>query len=319
MKKPKFIVAIPTYNRLDILKENLEVMLPVLEENNIQLFISDDSTDNKTEVFIKELTEKFNNINYKRNTPSLGHDENCMSIFDSVCEYSYVWYLGDSYCIDLNELIKIKEIILNNEIDFVFVSNGNVEFSSCGFIDDLSDFILNNVWYLTLSGATIYGPRVVDYIKTIKERRKYKNFQQLGYILDYVFNKKSVEVSVFVNSKQAIRVNEKKSGSYWKKNLISVFCFDWVNLIEFFDKGILNIKELEIIKSHNNNTKVLSIMNIISSRSVGGISFFDVINYRKYIWKAASSKSTLVYMMLVSLIPKYVLSFFIKLYKIKRS
>lgn len=286
-----------------------------MEENDIQLFISDDSTDNKTELFFGELSKKYSNIKYKRNVPSLGHDANCISIFDSIHEGSYVWYLGDSYSVNMDELLKIKKTISTNEVDFIFVNNGNAKFSDSGFVSDLPDFFIKNIWYLTLSGATIYGPKVIRYIKNLNNKQQYRNFQQLGYILDYVFYKKLADISVFVNTNQSIRVNDKKLSSYWKKNLISVFCFDWVNLIEFFDKGSLNVKESEIIKSHDKYTKVLNIKNIISSRSVGGIYFFDVINYQKYIRKASVSKLTLFYMLLISLVPKCFFCFLIKLFK----
>lgn len=314
MNMPNLVIAIPTYNRFEILRENIETILPLMQENDIQLFISDDSTDNRTEIFFCELLKKYTNIIYKKNSPSLGHDYNCMSIFDSVNENSYIWYLGDSYTINVNELLKIKNLIATTEIDFIFVSNGHAEFSSCNFIDDLPNFFAENIWYLTLSGATIYGPKVVRHIKNAN-KQQYKNFQQLGYILDYVFYNKLMNVSVFVNAEQSIKVNDKKLSSYWKKNLISVFCFDWVNLIEFFDKGILNSKEIELIKSHDQHTKVLSIKNIVSSRAVGGICFTDVIYYKQYIEKASKSRVTFAYMLMVSLIPKSFLSFLIKMIK----
>ena len=62
-------VAIPTYNRTDILISNLQSILDELIEHQIAVYISDDSNNEETEIAIQELQTIHPLIFYFKNEP----------------------------------------------------------------------------------------------------------------------------------------------------------------------------------------------------------------------------------------------------------
>ena len=69
MKKPLVSICIPTYNRLDLLKENLQSCLDQTYAN-IEIIVTDNSTDNETEQYFRLLDNK--KIKYFRNPKGTG-------------------------------------------------------------------------------------------------------------------------------------------------------------------------------------------------------------------------------------------------------
>ena len=124
----KLSIAIPTYNRPEILKENLLIMLPYLIEFQIPVYISDDSTNDFTNQMILELKSKYNKIYYQKNKPSFGHDKNCISTL-SLPKEDYVWYLGDSKYINKEGIKTIVDLIEKNKFSAIVVSDKSRDIS----------------------------------------------------------------------------------------------------------------------------------------------------------------------------------------------
>src|SRR5690242_16353532 len=108
--KSKIAIAIPTYNRAEILKYNLLQIIDELIFYKIPVYISDDSNNDNTKIVIEELQIKYNLIFYYKNEISLGHDKNCLQTIFLPNE-KYVWYLGDSMIIKNGAFKKILDII----------------------------------------------------------------------------------------------------------------------------------------------------------------------------------------------------------------
>jgi len=280
------------------------MMLPELKKFGVPVYISDDSQDEETSRVVETLKKTYGQIHYRKNTHSLGHDKNCLATLTWPGE-DYVWYLGDSLYFREGTIEPLLRILAENP-SLVFI-NAYVESEKypTGIIQDPKAFLVDTLWYLTLSGATVYGP---ESLKSIRRREVcgpiYMNFMQLGLILEYLSDHPS---RPYWWGEKIIQFNKNKT-SYWFKNVIKVFVVDWIRLVESFDYFLIHEKN-NIIKSHAIRTNLFSLPNLLNIRSKGGLSLGVCHRYRHAIKKA--SNSSIVLFVIVSMIPKHLLKFLI--------
>lgn len=276
----KLAIAIPTYNRPDILGENLRKIIPVLKKYSIPVYISDDSGNNETRDMVSGLLSEYEYIFYVKNFPAHGHDLNFFRTI-ALPNTEYVWYLGDSLMVFPSRLEQIINKI-DSGMDFVFVNSGAAQ-AEGGLIKDVKSFLEKNTWYLTLTGATIYGraPRVHAARYPDGEPR-WTNFPQLGLILDYA---EKNETNAFWVSEASFEINKKKK-SYWSKNAVKVFARDWISLIDSF-KSLFGTARDAVILSHSRKTGFFKIPHLLYLRGNGGLDADTVSHYEGELRRAS--------------------------------
>lgn len=91
----KLTIAIPTFNRNEILKNNLLLLLPQLT-NECRLIIIDNCSDVPVEETLKDTIEKYNGANVQiiRNRYNIGLTGNILRCFE-LCDDPWLWVLGD--------------------------------------------------------------------------------------------------------------------------------------------------------------------------------------------------------------------------------
>jgi glycosyltransferase involved in cell wall biosynthesis len=91
----KLTIAIPTYNRNEILKANLAKLLPQVTEE-CRVIIFDNCSDVPVKDTIKDLEEVYSHIdiNVVRNRYNIGMTGNILKCFE-VCPDPWLWVLGD--------------------------------------------------------------------------------------------------------------------------------------------------------------------------------------------------------------------------------
>ncbi|PLW80809.1 glycosyl transferase family 2 [Candidatus Woesearchaeota archaeon] len=290
MKNEKLAIAIPTYNRAEILKENLLYMMDDIKKHNIPIYISDDSNNDDTKMIITELKSDYKYIYYHKNEPSLGHDKNCFATLNLPHE-EYVWYIGDSIIIENDSLSKIMHLIENNTYDFIITNHQdrNVNLPS-KFYDDKKDVFLNLSWHLTLTGATIYNKKT---LLDFSSQRNCKNFPQTSIILEYLCK----ECNLYYESKVITSTNKNKT-SYWNSKVFETFAKDWVKFINSLPV-IYNDKEKKlVIKSHSIHTNIFGIRRLVNYRINGYLNLLEYIKYYRYL-NMASHVNTLAIIIIV--------------------
>jgi len=264
----RLALAIPTFNRPEILRQNLETMLPELQAHNIPVYISDDSTTDDTQHLIETLQERYPRIHYTHNRPGLGHDRNCMATL-GLPDADYIWYLGDSLLILPGVLVSVLGV-LEADYDFVFLNSrikGAADFSVIPR-SSVTPFFEKYAWHLTLTGVTIYSRKFQEWMRANTHPRMYQNFQQLGMVLEYVYCKPKVFTQAFWFQQLAIAHTTQKKKSYWVNHSLSVFAQDWVALLDAFS-DVMGSRTCEaIIRSHDLNTKVFRLGKLIGLRSL---------------------------------------------------
>lgn len=153
-------IAIPTYNRCEILLKNLERLDRYLNRSvvEVEVIVLDDASTDQTHSIFQKLTFKNLNMKYVRNISNIGLEKSLIKVGRHATGH-YLWIFGDDDYIDLEE--KFKEFlddIKRAEYDFFILnrSRRNSDYSqliSCDWMGlshesdkpytTLSDFFLN--------------------------------------------------------------------------------------------------------------------------------------------------------------------------------
>lgn len=138
MNKPLLTIAIPTYNRNEILAENLARLIPQLTEE-CELLIIDNNSPLSVEESLKNVLIDKNIFKLRiiRNATNIGGAANIIRCFEE-SSGEWTWLLGDDDQ-PLDDAIKKITRILNfyKDIDFInfsFFSGQNVDFKDVGFL-----------------------------------------------------------------------------------------------------------------------------------------------------------------------------------------
>ena len=301
MKNKKLAIAIPTYNRASILKENILLMLEEIRIYSIPIYISDDSVDNDTESIIAEVKKEYEYVYYYKNHPGLGHDKNCLRTLALPTE-EYIWYLGDSIIIKHGGIKKVLEIIENKKYDFVAVNaeNRNIDFTS-RIYDEGNKLLVEIGWHLTMTSATIYSNRIHKLIERL-DLVKCKNFPQTALIFESFAQGNS---ELFWINDRIIYGNKNKK-SYWNNAVFDVFLIDWDFFISNLPSFYLNTNKKYVVQKHSEKTGLFTLMRFLDYRSKGIYSFQILLKYLKQI--RFNSKVNIVLLMLISIAPKWLLN-----------
>ncbi|MBR3453778.1 MAG: glycosyltransferase [Bacteroidaceae bacterium] len=92
-----FTIIIPTWNRCDFLKKNLESMLPFVEpfKDRVRVFVSDNASDDDTSKVVEALKNKYEDILlYQRQPENIGGTANFLDAVQKT-NSTYVQLMGD--------------------------------------------------------------------------------------------------------------------------------------------------------------------------------------------------------------------------------
>jgi hypothetical protein len=303
MENKKLAIAIPTYKRGSILKENIELMLGEIRMYSIPIYVSDDSNDDSTKSIFEEFQNDYEYIRYYKNKPGLGHDKNCLRTL-ALPTAEYIWYLGDSIIIKPGGIKKVLDIIESGNYDFISVNgdNRNVD-CPAGIFEDGNLLLVEIGWHLTMTGATIYSNRIQALTKVL-DLNICKNFPQTALIFESFAQDKS---KLFWTDQRLIYGNKNKK-SYWNNAVFDVFLIDWFFFISNLPKNYLDKNKKHTIKKHNLKTGLFTLMRILDYRSQGIYSFQILRKYFQQI--RFSSHVNIVLLLLISVAPKGLLNYF---------
>lgn len=117
----RLTVAIPTYNRNEILKRNIRLLLPQLSDE-CKLLIIDNNSDIPVEETLKPVLSEFPEIDVRmiRNRANIAGDANFLRCFE-YCETKWLWILSDDD--DVREdAAKIILSTISEYQDFLFLN-----------------------------------------------------------------------------------------------------------------------------------------------------------------------------------------------------
>ncbi len=272
-------LAIPTYNRAEILEENLLAMRAALERLDIAVHLLDDSSNDATAEAVARLaTTTRIRLSYRHNRPALRHDANLIAAL-ATPDTDFVWLLGDGCIIDDAGLQTVCDALQDQ--DFVFVnSREGVAPATEPCLRDVQarKFIARRAWDFSFTGATIYARRVIDWWRADPRNAPYANFPHLSVILAYLAAHPQLSLSWI--AQRAVGHNPRKKQSYWQADAIPVWAGDWHRVITA-NAGAIDAEDLpEVLSSHSRHTRILGFKHLLVLRAAGRLDAEVLARYR---------------------------------------
>jgi hypothetical protein len=254
--------------RAETLERHLREMIPDARRFGISIYISDDSPDDlETEGSVRALAKLYPSIRYRRNVPTAGHDNNLMQTLAWAGQDSgadFVWLLSDSLRILPGMLERIVERALGGE-DFIFLNAiCNSQTAREVRPERPRESLPSIVFNLTLTGATLYHRRVLDWVASA-EPVIYRNFPQISIILAYA----SAHPGMRMQWVPYYTMETAPKQSYWLKHVFRNWVDDWSAVVMAFPDVINPELQPTIRRSHSRNTGMFGVRNLLSLRADG--------------------------------------------------
>jgi glycosyltransferase involved in cell wall biosynthesis len=115
-------VCIPTYNRVNFLKESLITLLPQAERLSVEVCVSDNASSDQTGCLLKELSSQYKCLRYITQQINIGLDRNTIAAME-MADTEYILPIGDDEVIVEESLLTIVNELQENSLDLV-VLNG---------------------------------------------------------------------------------------------------------------------------------------------------------------------------------------------------
>ena len=140
-------IVIPTFNRIELLRRSLKILLPILPEQ-VKLVILDNCSDDVVENKISDINSKYPTKNLKvyRNEVNIGGNCNIMRALE-YCETKYLWILGDDDIVQPDSFQIISETLKKywGSIYLNFSTSGGWIRDNVICTQGLSDFVINGI------------------------------------------------------------------------------------------------------------------------------------------------------------------------------
>lgn len=227
---PLLTIAIPTYNRakyLDLCLDRINIEINSLNEEQkrlVEVCVADNgSTDNTTEIVARHQASFGKGFVNVRASNNMGMDFNFTRCYE-LAKTPYVWLIGDDDVLLPGGLKKVLDVLINNEVDLLYVNNywfsdsykqepmGNKTYGITTFESSLSFARYTNVMLTYLSGLIVRSGIGANY----RDELAGSNLVQLSWVLPLLRDgKRFMTINDFV-----IAAKGSNSGGY---GLINVF------------------------------------------------------------------------------------------------
>ncbi len=198
--------CLPTYKRPEFLLKAVESILKASAEyfDNVQLVITDDSTDDTNDWVIEQIRNRIKNLKYIKNATNLGIDGNILNAVDS-SDGEFVWILGEDDLVSPDAVNTFFEIPNREEYGFICSNYSYVDSEQkkilkknvIGIFDDKKvnslELLENYAWSFGFIGACIVNKKEWQVVDSSKYKGTF--FAHVGTILEAVKSK-----SVFIVS-----------------------------------------------------------------------------------------------------------------------
>lgn len=277
MKKILLSVCIPTYNRVDVLKETLPKVIDFIDKSiyDIDIIISDNASQDETENYIKSLNSEY--IKYFKNSENVSADENFYRVL-KCADGEYSILLGDKHYIieqNFNELLKI----LNDFKYFAVVTSAkgrDIKIKSKVYENPVL-FMKDLGWHYTLLSSVVFSKRIINNFDVTTY--KWNNFIHHFMLTQYLFNNNS-EVLWF--NKEILQAVPMVS-SGWISSSVEIFGRNWSKYILSLPFDIPADTRAEIIKAHSINTSLFTFKYYYMLSKKYGLTVKKIDECKEYI------------------------------------
>lgn len=272
MKQVKSLnLAILTYNRPQILLNNIMHMNKFLPKYNVEIYVYDDSNNDESKQIIEQYIKEHEvtNVFYRKTAINQGYDYNVKRAFQNT-PGDYIYVVGEALCLNEDIFQKVYQDIQHNDFDVVIIKNEKLNTET--ILNNVNELYVNYAWYVTLIGSTIYSRKNLDIALAASEKYFGLLFLQWAILFEKLILS---DIKVKIYKGQYITPHKDKVMSFGFENYLEVFCKNWVEMNNLLPESFPN--KAAVIMSHDENTRVLT-----NWYSLTLLRSNDFINYQKY-------------------------------------
>lgn len=290
----KLSFLIPTYNRLETVKEQIDFLysLPVISDVDLEIVVGDNSDNNETEKYIQ--SNCFNNLIYYKNEENIGYGRNVIKCFENSTG-DYIWLLGDKNYFEDTDYVEVVGLIKRN-FDAVLIADDKE--SNYDFVyDDIDKLVADFGFRFSNLICSVLNK---DCLKTLNKCYKYSdyNFSHIAVMLEYLSSLESINVTWYKKNIYRLRnVNM----PYWNNSVFKVFAHDWFYTIMSLPNNISVKSKIICLKGQDSREHIFSPYAILKYRlySYRRYSIRDLKDNREYIELTSFSSYWKVYFAIV--------------------
>ena len=248
MEKYKLTIGIPTYNRVNILKKQINFMINegVMNDKRIELLISDNGSQDGTKQYLMQIKDSYPLIQINIEKQNKGLIGNLINIY-SFSQAEYIWIVGDDDLL-VNGCVSNIMNILERQTDLVwlmlnYLETGNekkMQIPRTGYYSkglDLlkqvcnTEYALGALMFITASiYKTQYAKKIVGLYRKSKEAKN----ENLALPLRVSYYVALSGPAYFIED---IWVYDNVANVSWKKDEIKVHARDQIAILDFVAKA----------------------------------------------------------------------------------
>ena len=245
-KQPILSICIPTYNRANVLKDNLESLVRADGFDEIEVIISDNSSTDGTQQLGENFATKHSNIKYFRNDSNVGGDRNILYALERGTG-SFLKLMNDYCLLRKNSLRFLLNIIKQHEQNKpVLYFHNHVGIGATYTTSSFNEFLLNEK--MGIGWISNHGYWKDDFSNFQKKDLYIETmFQQIDWLCRSYLKKRTI----FCYNKPIFKINSsnKKTGTY---NFIDAHAKKFfIPLNELHEKKLISSKSIEETKKQS--------------------------------------------------------------------
>ncbi|MFA5916795.1 MAG: glycosyltransferase family 2 protein [Candidatus Gracilibacteria bacterium] len=297
-KIPLISICIPTYNRKKYLKQCLDSIVnqDCFTENQIEIIISDNDSNDNTEKLVKEYQINYKNIKYFINDNNIGANKNILK----ASEYAigkYIWFMGDDDKIINGKIVEILEFINKYNDITVFQTNMISGNNDIYIVNEGITFfknLLKNNDFRLINFMSFIPTIIVKKDNFLLNLNLLKNsfIDNLGdsyshsyILLRCIYKNKIGLLGNFIEYGNGNELKNEWKTDYkkWHKVVLVNGIYKYYDVFDFLKKANISKKDLDKLKSFfEKKYKIILIIGII--RKIGLYKPLSTL-WRKYILK----------------------------------
>ncbi|HEY9078879.1 glycosyltransferase family 2 protein [Magnetovibrio sp.] len=297
----KLAIAVPTYNRADILDFFLQTYVPVVREHDIAIYISNNGSSDNTLEVVEKWQQQYPYIVCSTFEKTVDVDENVQKAL-SLSEAEYTWVTGDGFEIPPKTLDMILDILPDDGTHYDFIVTDLVgrkrEVEEKVFTDK-TETLEKLGWIISCLGCTIFHRNAIQ--NGHFEKYRYTGFGHVGVVFDYItkpgFRLYWAPDAIIVSLKSPVR--KPGWGSYFFVNIFET----WPNVIALLPDSYSDASKTIARRALQQKTGILRWRYLLGIRAQG---ILDRESYKKYGEKLreVTSDLTMMYVWILTFMPK---------------
>lgn len=169
-KQPLLSICIPTWNRSRILSISLESLVSEIASINkadVEIFVSDNCSDDETSCVVQKYIEQGLPITYNRNEQNLGAARNFIKCMQWASG-KYIWLIGDDDMLRPGALKTIINVLKNDNYGLIHIKNVADSNHNVVVFNNIEQFFKAISFNITFMSASIFLKEIVENVDSDK-------------------------------------------------------------------------------------------------------------------------------------------------------